>query len=61
MSALSHALLRRADHRGSDVRLDIGLPFRSTAWPRTSINAARWTWKVVVAFPWERQQHINEL
>eukprot|EP00972_Heterocapsa_arctica_P007695 1121440-Heterocapsa_arctica.AAC.1 len=50
MSALTHALLRRADHRVSDVRLDVGLPFRSTAWPRTSINPTRWTWKVAVVF-----------
>ena len=61
MSALVHGLLRRADHRGSDVRLDIGLPFRASAWPRSTVNPARWTWKVVLAYPWQKTQHINML
>ncbi len=61
MGALVHGLLRRADHRGTDVRLDIGLPYRAAAWPRSSVNPARWTWKVVLAYPWRQQQHINEL
>eukprot|EP00972_Heterocapsa_arctica_P106285 15658114-Heterocapsa_arctica.AAC.1 len=61
MGALVHGLLRRADHRGTHVRLDIGLPFRSAAWPRSSVNPARWTCKVVLAYPWRQQQHINEL
>ena len=29
-------LLRRADHRGTDVRIDLQQPFRPDAWPRTS-------------------------
>jgi len=61
MGALVHGLLRGADHRGSDVRLDIGLPFRASAWPRSTVNPARWTWKVVLAYPWRRAQHINLL
>eukprot|EP00972_Heterocapsa_arctica_P012583 1848885-Heterocapsa_arctica.AAC.1 len=48
MCALVHGLLRRADHRGTNVRLDIGLPFRSAAWPRSSVNPTCWTWKVVL-------------
>ena len=34
--ALVLGLLRRADHRGTDVRIDLQLPFRPDAWPRTS-------------------------
>ena len=35
--ALVLGLLRRADHRGTDVRIDVQLPFRSDAWPRSPI------------------------
>ena len=33
--ALVLGLLRRADHKGTDVRIDLQLPFRPDAWPRT--------------------------
>ena len=33
--------LRRAEYRGSDVRLDIGVGFRYKPWPRGSIRASR--------------------
>ena len=33
--ALVLGLLRRADHRGTEVRIDLQLPFRPDAWPRT--------------------------
>ena len=49
--ALVLGLLRRADHRGTDVRIDLQLPFRPDAWPRTSICPQRWHWKVVLSFP----------
>ena len=59
--ALVHGLLRRADHRGADVRLDLGIPFRPSAWPRSEINIERWKWRTVLAFPWNGpQMHINE-
>ena len=59
--ALVHGLLRRADHRGADVRLDLGIPFRPSAWPRSEINVDRWKWRTVLAFPWNGpQMHINE-
>ena len=60
--ALVLGLLRRADHRGTDVRIDVQLPFRSDAWPRSSICPHRWFWKAILSFPWKRPgAHINEL
>ena len=35
-------LLRRADHRGTDVRIDVQLPFRSDARPRSPICPRKW-------------------
>ena len=59
--ALVHGLLRRVHHRGADVRLDLGIPFRPSAWPRSEINIERWKWRTVLAFLWNgSQMHINE-
>ena len=59
--ALVHGPLRRADHRGADVRLDLGIPFRPSAGLRTQISASRWKWRTVLAFPWKGpEMHINE-
>ena len=60
--ALVLGLLRRADHRGTDVHIHLQLPFRPDAWPRTPICPQKWHWKVVLSFPWKRPgAHINEL
>ena len=54
--------MRRVDARGSDVRLDLGVLFRPSPWPRMSINPQRWTWRVKVSRPWaHRGAHINVL
>ena len=55
-------LLRRADHRGTDVRIDLQQPFRPDAWPRTPICLGRWHWQVILKFQWKRPgAHINDL
>ena len=60
--ALVLGLLRRADHRGTDVRIDLQLPFRPDAWPRTPVCPRRWHWRAMLKFSWERPgAHINEL
>ena len=57
--ALVLGLLRRADHRGTDVRIDVQ---RSDAWPRSPICPRKWFWKAILSFPWKRPgAHINEL
>ncbi|CAK0900771.1 unnamed protein product [Prorocentrum cordatum] len=53
-----------AEKSGSDVRLDIGVPFRPKAWPRSSIDPALWRWRPTLSFPWpksSRELHINAL
>ena len=60
-ASLVHGLLRRTDHRGTDVRMDLGLPFCAKAWPRTPISSKKWRWKTVLGYPWgQRGRHINE-
>ena len=60
--ALVLGLLRRADQRGTDVRVDLQVPFRAKAWPRSSISPLRWEWETVLSFPWSKfGAHINEL
>ena len=59
MHSLMIELYRRADHRGSDIRLDVQLPFRYNSWPRVSVDQRRWKHAVAVKFNNER--HINEL
>ena len=43
------SLVRAADYRGSDVRLDSGELFRPAAWPRRAIDPGKWTWHKLVA------------
>ena len=61
MHSLMLELYRRADHRGSDIRLDVQLPYRYNAWPRVSVDQRRWCWKHAVAMKFHRSRHINEL
>ena len=58
---LFHSIIRASDYRGSDVRLDSGELFRPHAWPRRSIDPARWNWYAVLAAPYRRMEHINAL
>ena len=60
-ASLVHGLLRRTDHRGTDVRMDLGLLFCAKAWPRTPISSKKWSWETVLGYPWaQRGRHINE-
>ena len=51
--------LRKVEMRGSDIRLDTSVLFRSGALPRTSIDPSKWEWKECRAFRWRRAEHIN--
>ncbi|CAE8741020.1 unnamed protein product, partial [Polarella glacialis] len=41
------AFLRRAEYRGSDIRMDINEVAHGASWPRCAIPANRWKWQVV--------------
>ena len=56
-----HALLRSADYRGSDVRMDSGELMKPNQWPRRSIDPAKWTWYSLLAAPYHDEEHINLL
>ena len=52
---------RQAEKSGSDVRLDVGIPFRAKAWPRAGINSSLFHWSVVHGYSWKHSAHINVL
>ncbi|CAK0846241.1 unnamed protein product [Prorocentrum cordatum] len=53
--------LARSEKGGSDVRLDVNLPYRPKGWPRSSLDPFVWKWRVVLSIAWpkRRQAHIN--
>ena len=60
-AALTEALVRKAQHKGSDGRLDVGALHRPIGWPRMEVDPSRWSWKVRRARRWHRPEHINVL
>ena len=58
---LVHEYLRQADKGGSDVRLDLGIPFRVKAWPRAGIRAHLFHWRIIHGYKWRHAAHINVL
>ena len=58
---LVHEFLRVGDRAGSDVKLDLGIPFRARAWPRAGIRAHLFNWRVVHGYAWKHAAHINVL
>ena len=42
---LVHEFLRVGDRAGSDVKLDLGIPFGAKAWPRSGIRAHLFNWR----------------
>ena len=56
--------LNGAKRKGTDVRLDTGVPFRPKAWPRSGVPARLWAWRIVHGYPWRESEappHINVL
>ena len=53
--------MRQAERGGTDVRLDVGIPFRIQAWPRSGINSSLFHWSVIHGYPWKHAAHINVL
>ena len=58
---LVQEFLRQSDRGGCDVKLDLGIPFRTKAWPRAGIRSSLFHWKIVHGYPWKHTAHINVL
>jgi len=60
--ALVEQYIRHADHRGSDVRMDVGIIHRSGSVQRMPVATALWEWKAVLSYAWIHPgAHINVL
>lgn len=57
--SLVSEFLRRAEKGGSDVRLDLGIPFRIKAFPRAALRTSLFWWKIVHGYSWRHPAHIN--
>ena len=55
--------LRISEKGGSDVRMDLGVPFKANAWPRAGARTHQWVWEIVHGYPWRTSKdvHINKL
>lgn len=57
--SLVSEFLRRAEKGGSDVRLDLGIPFRIKAFPRAALRTDLFWWKIIHGYRWKHPAHIN--
>ena len=58
---LPRFFLRRAEYRGSDIRLDTGMLLHPERAPRTTVNPHFWKWKPVLRWRWKHRDRINLL
>ena len=56
-----HEPCRQAGGGGTDVRLDLGVPYRPKAWPRSSVDTGYWTWRSLFGVPVRSRAHKNVL
>ena len=60
-SQLVHEILRQGDRAGTDIRLDVGIPFRFKAFPRAGLRTSYFRWRIVHGYKWQHHSHINAL
>ena len=53
--------IRQAGRGGTDIRLNIGVPFRMQAWPRSRVSSSLFNWSVIHGYSWKVPAHINVL
>ncbi len=53
--------MRQGDRGGTDVNLDVGIPYRMKAWPRAGIRSRLFHWKIVNGYFSRHVSHINVL
>lgn len=59
--ALVQEIMRQGDRAGTDVRLDVGIPFKFKSYPRAGIKASMFKWRIVHGYKWKHTAHINVL
>eukprot|EP00438_Fugacium_kawagutii_P028805 Skav222861 [mRNA] locus=scaffold2201:87314:93953:- [translate_table: standard] len=59
--SLVYEFMRHGEKAGSDVRLDVGIPYRIKAWPRAGIRSHLFHWRIVHGYKWKHKAHINVL
>ena len=58
---LVKSFLRRAEQKGTDVRLDTGEAMSPDVWPRRPIHPSRWKWKNACVMKWKHSETITVL
>lgn len=58
---LVQEFMRQGDRGGTDVKLDVGIPYRIKAWPRAGIRSCLFHWKIINGYSWKHASHINVL
>ena len=58
---LVHEILRQGDRAGTDIRLDVGIPFRFKAFPRAGLRTNYFKWRIIHGYRWRYPSHINAL
>ena len=58
---LVHEILRQGDRAGTDIRLDVGIPFRIKAFPSAGLRTNYFSWRIIHGYKWKHTSHINSL
>lgn len=56
---LVREILRIGDRGGTDIKLDLGIPFRLKAFPRAGVRTSVFQWKIIHGYKWKHSAHIN--
>ena len=58
---LIYMVSRGVSHRGTDVRIDTGVPFVASDFCRRSLDPTHWEWKVLMSYKWKKPGQITQL
>eukprot|EP00435_Cladocopium_sp_Y103_P037986 s305_g10.t1 len=58
---LVYLITRAASHRGTDCKVDAGVPYSASDFCRRSVDPTLWEWKVLMSYKWKNTGHINSL
>ena len=56
---LVHEILRQGDRAGTDIKLDVGIPFKFKAFPRSGLRTSYFKWRLVHGYRWNHIPHIS--